>query len=346
MQAKKIRRDIFEILKFNYLMSKLCLIAPYKIVGTIGNRTFIPIKNNDIIYVLKCMALSAALYICFYIFSRFGVLLRLSQALVNCLSVTLMTFCSFFRKKLAVKILKHFEQSEKFFCEHSILYSQKRLRNITIREFILIFAVSCYVLTVLTIEYLTRNYTISMYVLFFVPNTIIYCFLYQYYNFIFILEDWLESLKEYIENLYYVDENILESRLYVARTVYNSIYKMSQMVQIYYQIPLLCIKAGSFINTTAYSYLLYVSNGSIWSTYFWIFVNLLKLLFLSFVCQRCKNKVSEFILFLKNSFNNNSLKDLEVRYATRKLANIRCFTTTKIYNVSILLYNIVNFNTY
>lgn len=332
-------RDIFQILKFNYLISKLFLVAPYKIFGTIGDRSFIAVKNNDVVYFLKCVALSTVLFICFSIFTRFGVLLRVTQALFNCLSVTLMTFCSFFRKKLATKILKHFEQSEKFFSEHGILYSEKRLRKITIREFVLLFGVSCYVLTVLTFEYLTRNHTLSIYILFFVPNTVIYCYLYQYYNYIFILEDWLQSLKEYIENLYYVDENMLESKLYVARNVYNSIYKMSQLIQTYFQIPLLSIKAGSFINTTAYSYLLYVSSGSIWSTYFWIFVNVLKLLLLSFICQRCTNKVREFILSYKRSLNNNSLlKDLEVRYAMRKLANIRFFSTTKIYNVSIKLF--------
>lgn len=283
--------DIFHIIRHHHLLSRLLLLSPYKILGQIGSRIFVPEKDFCAFYLSKCALIIFIQIYSFYLFSKFGIFLRIVQAIFNCLCICVMLIWPFVYKKQAVKILKHFEQSEKFFKENGIVYSHKKLSRLIIAEFFFILFATTYVFVTLTLEYIEKYHELCTYPLFLLPNTFIYCYLCQYYNYVFILEDWLSSLKKYVEKLYYEEEKYLDGKLFIVRNVYDAIYKMSQMVQIYYQIPILFIKIGSFINTTAFTYLWYVSKGAKSTTYFWILVNVLKLIVLSFVCERCTVKV-------------------------------------------------------
>lgn len=282
-------KDIFKALWLFNLISKLLMSAPFTVSGPVDQRKFTPIRHNDINYFVRC---SITLCAGFYAISQFmmhGVKLRFTQGALNCLTMTVIIIWTFLKKNEIVKLLRKFEKKEKRFKEIGIVYSYTRLRNVSIVEISSVFLIICAIYILVLDEY-EDSREILMFLLFILPNIIIMLYVCQYINYVLILNDWLKNLHIYIERMYYSDSDI-EMRLSYARQTFYSIWKLSDMVQKYFQFPVLCINATSFLNITAFLYRWLISTHVHLSTFFWIGANLLKLFILPFLCELCCNKV-------------------------------------------------------
>lgn len=287
--TRKTSQDIFSSLKYFNFMARFFLTAPYRVEGKVDERKFVPFKNTNALYILVCLMSISIEYYMVYSYFQWAVMLRLCQAIFNAFAMTIIILFTFIKKSQAVHIMKKFTNKEKFLAQYGIKCNYKKLRIVSIIEIVVIIIIMCSTLYFVTKEY-SQSRQITLTLCYIVPNGLIMTYLCQYINYTLILHDWLKNLNAYLLKLCN-DDNDIEAKLITGRKSYIIIWKLSKLLQSYYEIPVLFVKATSFLNTTAFLYLGLASENIFFSTYMWIGANILKIFALPFFCDFCVEKV-------------------------------------------------------
>lgn len=303
--------DCFEPLKYFNFLAKIFLSAPFSMKRQVGKRKFSTISHTNLLYILICLSVVSLSIYMLYNYFKWGSILRVSQALFNILSIIVIIFVTFLKNFTIVEIMRKMLNKEKFLIHSKVIdHKLNNYNKIKIISLVQIFIIIS--LMIITLIFVISEYSpekqIVLLIVYIIPNGIIMFYICQYVNYIIILKTWLKYLNSYLKKLYYLrNENEInvqlemENKIIIAKKSYITIFKLTQLIQKYFQIPVLCIKATSFLNTTGFLYLFISSETTHNSTYLWIVANILKIFSLPFFCELCVEEVTLLSEVKKNT---------------------------------------------
>lgn len=300
-QNTNAENDCFEPFKHFNFLAKIFLSAPFTVKGKVGKRNISAISHTNLLYILICSSIVSLSMNMVYNYLKWGSVLRVSQSIFNILSVIVIICVTFFKNVTKVEIMRKMINKEHFLVDSKVinnkLESYNKLKFVSLAEIVIIISIMIITLIFVISEYSPEK-QLQLFIVYIIPNGIIMFYICQYVNYIIILKSWLNSLNSYLKNLSYIrneiDVNIqsLEKKIKIAKKSYIIIFKLTELIQEYFEIPVLFIKATSFLNTTGFLYLFISSETTHISTYLWIVANALKIFSLPFFCELCMEEVS------------------------------------------------------